>query len=300
MKLVKKVKMFMKKRIDRVRLFNIVIACFSILFAAVLAIVVHAVMPSPGATMNVNDFNSLPVKLFGFPAVASAYFLFIYLDIFIVLCYFGKKSNLDRKKIGFRFGVSFALIYLVGMQEIVVKSSPFTIWGIKYVLYQLFMGLGDAIPAFILCIITARFFLKKEPKTSERSGIFAQNNRITIVVVALAFFVERVIGYVAGYIDSDIKQSLIPVLSWTGIFGIAIGFAYILLYPIYNNKNNTKLSSFQISVLTLGLNWILFNSFIGMILADTILKMLLRSGIDVFVLFLVTFFRDKYLQRKSV
>jgi hypothetical protein len=43
----------------------------------------------------------------------------------------------------------------------------------------------------------------------------------------------------------------------------------------------------------------IFNSFIGMILAGTILQVLLKSGIDVAVIFFVTIFLGKYLPLQS-
>jgi hypothetical protein len=275
------------KIMKKINLKNSIISILCILGASIVAILVHALMPSPGATINPGDFNSLPVKIFGFPVVASSYFIILYLHILIVLLYFGLQSSMDTRKIGLRFGTAFALIYLLGMQEVIVESSPFSGWGFEFVAYQFFMGLGDAIPVFILCIvITAFIFGKKKNKVSYKQQ-FDKYKLLGVIVIAFAFFCERTIGYIVGYIDSDIEKYPIPVLIWTALFGIVYGIAFILLRPIYYNKS-TFTSSLNISVFTLGINWIVFNSFIGMIFSGTILQMLLRSGIDVAVIFITT------------
>ena len=266
---------------------KMVISLICILGASIVAILVHALMPSPGGTINIDAFNSLLVQKFGFPVVASSYFIFLYLHILIVLLCFGLKSNMGNKKIGLRFGAAFALIYFMGMQEVVIESSPFSSWGFGFVSYQFFMGLGDAIPAFILCIvITALIFSKKKNEISLKP----QPNKgklLSIGVIALTFFGERTIGYIVGYVDSDIEKFPIPVLIWTAIFGIIYGIAFILLYPIYSEHKGSLMSSINILVFTLGINWMIFNSFIGMIFAGTLMKMLLRSGVDAAAIFIV-------------
>ena len=104
---------------------------------------------------------------------------------------------------------------------------------------------------------------------------------VCVIIFTCTIFVERVVGYETGFIQSDIQIYRIPTLIWTGIFGIVIGLSYVILAPIHQNK-----AVFKITILTVGVNWIIFNSFIGMILADTILVMLKRSIIDVITMYL--------------
>lgn len=84
--------------------------------------IVHAVMPSPGASLDV-------------------YFIILYLHILCVVHCFGLRSMLCRKEVGLRFGLAFALLYMIGMQEVVVSASPFDTYGMDFIFYQLFMGL---------------------------------------------------------------------------------------------------------------------------------------------------------------
>lgn len=262
---------------------SILLCIFCVIAAAMIAIAVHAFLPSPGATVDVASFDSILVKKFSFPIVASAYFVILYLHILIVIRYFGSRTVINNKEMGLRFSLAFALIYLVGMQEVVVSASPIHEYGVDYVLYQLFMGLGDAIPVIILCVIVSRFTLKTiKTEKLDRKPCVKEKVLVVSVITAL-FFIERVIGYVIGYLDSDIEEYPIPVIIWTLVFGITLGCAYLLIRPIYNSEKG-GIITVQIVIFSLGINWIWFNSFMGLILKDTIGQMLLRSGIDVIIM----------------
>ena len=78
------------------------------------------------------------------------------------------------------------------------------------------------------------------------------------------------------------------------IFGIVLGVAYVSLYPIFYNNKFNKLLSFKLVVLTIGINWIIFNSFIGLIFKGVMIQMILRSGVDIGVLFLCSILINKY------
>lgn len=251
-----------------------------VLGASIIAILVHALMPSPGAAVNVSDFDSVLVKQFGFPIVASAYFVVLYVHILLIIKYFVPKSTLSNKEIGIRYGSAFGLMYLVGMQEVVVSASPFDTYGFGFVIYQFFIGLGDAIPVLILCLIVTS--INKRRLVSEKEPIKhkIKADIIVVAVVAIVFFVQRTIGYLVGYIESEIQEYPVPVLVWTIIFGVVLGVMHLIIRPIYNDKNNTK-KIIQIVVLSIGVNWIWFNCFIGLILDGMFLKMLSRSLIDV-------------------
>ena len=55
--------------------------------------------------------------------------------------------------------------------------------------------------------------------------------------------------------------------------------------PVFSGGRNKSLLSFKLAVLTIGINWMLFNSFIGLIFSESMYQMLLRSGMDMAVFF---------------
>lgn len=257
-----------------------IIGIMSVLVAAIIAIAVHVLLPSPGATLDVSEFDGIAVHLFGFPIVASIYFVILYLHILWVIRFFAPKSYLSNREIGIRYGLIFGFMYLVGMQEVVVSASPCDTYGLSFVVYQFFIGLGDAIPVMILCLLVSAI----EKKKSDIEKIIIKNNIrkniVLVFTVAIIFFIERTLGYVVGYLDSDIREYPVPVLVWTFIFGVVLGGMYLILRPIYNQENKTK-KVFYIMLFTIGINWIWFNCFMGLILDGLFVKMFFRSLLDV-------------------
>jgi hypothetical protein len=98
----------------------------------------------------------------------------------------------------------------------------------------------------------------------------------------------RAIAYETGIINSNIDTFPVPSYIWTGLFGIILGFCFILLYPIYVNQKKPLRLHVNLVLLTVGLCWILFNLFIAMIFAGALLEMFTRSVIDVLALFLAS------------
>ena len=74
--------------------------------------------------------------------------------------YFGRTSDYSKLQMGLRFGICFALIYFIGMQEVMVEASPFKTWGIDFLIYQFVMGIGEALVAIIMCVVISSLTLK--------------------------------------------------------------------------------------------------------------------------------------------
>ena len=252
-----------------------------------IAIAVHALLPSPGAEVDVSSFDSFLATNLGFPVVASFYFILLYLHVLIVVSIYGKYSEMEKRKIGLRFGFAYGIIYLVAMQEVVLSGSPFEQYGIDFILYQFFMGLGDAIPVVLVYILVAHFFLEKKANSVKRKIVELSRSQIVLRVAVIAglIVIERILGYYVGYIDSDIQSYPVPVICWTILIGVTFGFVYILLRPIYVRQDG-RVALFQLVVCSLGINWIWFNSFMGLIMKGLMGQMILRSGIDIFLIYI--------------
>ena len=255
----------------------------TILAASILALLSKAILPS---AVNVEDFNSIFVKFLGIEVVGSFYFIIIYTHGAIVTQLFGKNAKLSNIQIGVRFGSCFGLIFLLGMQEVVVNASPFSKWGFDFIEYQFFMGIGEAIAALLMCVIIAKFTIEDKGYDNYFNKNTTYNRWRMVGLIALTFTIERVIAYKTGIIASDIGTSPIPCYGWTILFGIALGWCYVILLPIFCEDKNPVIQSFKLVVLTLGLCWTIFNSFIGLIIDGAIVQVLLRSGLDVLTFFI--------------
>lgn len=245
-----------------------------------IAIAVHSIMPSSGGSMDIHAFDSILVNKFGFSIVASAYFLILYLHVLLVIKFFASKSILGARRTGWFYGMAFGLIYMGGMQEVILSSSPFTDYGIDFIRYQFFIGLGDAIPVIALCVFTCWLYKESISNHIPKIVINSRERVVTVGIISILFFIERTVGYSMGYVASDISIYPIPTLLWTFLFGIIIGFAYLLLISTFENNERIELKLLTAGGI-LGVNWIWFNCFIGLLFKNTIVLMLLRSSIDV-------------------
>lgn len=254
----------------------------AVMMAALMAIAVHALMPSD---VPVEAFDSFLVTLVGFPVVAVFYFLLLFTHCTLVTQAFGRHSSMSPLAKGLRFGLAFALLYFFGMQEVVVEASPFTEWGLPYVWFQVLMGLGDAIPTVLLCLVvvycTPHTARKEEPGMPALKG---PSKFKAISLIAVSFVLIRTLGYETGILVSNVDTYPVPSYIWTGVFGVVLGCSYVLLYPFFAVESNKLMVTLRLVGLSIGLNWMIYNSFIGMIFSGTMAQMLLRSGLDVFAL----------------
>lgn len=273
----------------------IAINAITIIISTILAIIVHALMP---ATADVTKFDSIFVKWFGFTAVAVFYFIVLFTQCSISVGYIGRRANMPKLQVGIRFGIAFAITYLIGMQEVMLKGSPFSAWGMKFVKYQFIMGLGDGIPTMLLCFTIAFLTLTNNRIGNQIQKLSLTKNIEAILIIAIAIFIGRAIGYESGLIAN--YASLYPVgcYLWTGCFGLSMGFIYVILHSLLGlgKKHNCIPLRF---VATIGVNWIIFNCFIGLIIKGFMPQMLFRSGVDVTILFISSVIIDKYIMGSS-
>lgn len=275
----------------------VIVNTLAIILAASIAIIVHAVMP---AGVNAENFDSIFVKLLGFPVVAVSYFVLLFIHCVIVLRCFGMRSNVPKLQIGIRFGLAFATLYFFGMQEVAVEASPFREWGFAFVSYQFFMGVGDAIPVLLLCVTVAYFTLDNANPSIPVQTLSRIEKIKVVTLITVAFLTERAIGYGTGIITSNCNTYPVPCYIWTILFGVVLGCSYVVLYPVFAKEQKKFLLPIKLVVLTIGVNWIIFNSFIGLILSGFMSQMLLRSGIDVAILFLSSIVISKYFIKSDI
>ena len=136
----------MKKENNMKKILNIIL---SILASTIFALLFHKLLPQDANAANANSFL---VEKLSFPVVAIIYFLVLFCSCTIAIYFLGSKSCLTRKEIFLRFGISYGLIYFVGMFEIV----PGYYWDITVGIKQFFVGIGDAIPAFLIAYLISR------------------------------------------------------------------------------------------------------------------------------------------------
>jgi len=276
---------------------KIVITAVVVLLAIVFAIASKTMLPSD---INVGDFDSVFIRVLGFEIIAAIYFLLLFSHNAIATIVFGRNSDIPNMQIGVRFGVCFGLIYLFGMQEVILESSPFSSWGVDYVIYQFFDGAGEAIAALLLCIIISAIVIDKRDNAKAASSMPGRDMVWAVLLIAIIFTAVRAIAYETGIIHSNAGQLPVPTYVWTGIFGVVLGVCFVLLYPFYSNRVNSSELSLFIMMLAIGLCWIFFNLYIGLIFAGAMTEVLFRGGLDVIAMVLAVFIWNNYIRSVSV
>lgn len=181
------------------------------------------------------------------------------------------------------------------MQEVVVSASPYSEWGYNYVIYQFFMGIGEAIVALVLCITIAKFTINEKNHGNYLRESKKNSKVLMVGLIALTFTVERIIAYKTGIVSSDIVTSPLPCYAWTILFGITLGCCYVILLPVFYEYKNPVNQSLKLVVITIGLSWIIFNSFIGWIIDGAMPPVLFRSVLDILVVFITALIGNKYI-----
>lgn len=192
-----------------------------ILAACVLAIASKMLLPSE---VNAEDFNSLLVLKFGFPIVATSYFVMIYTHNAVVTKWFSKNAKLSNLSCALRTGISFGLIYLLGMEEVVVEASPFAEWGFPFVKYQFVMGIGEAVMALLLCLCIALFVVdKKDGASCEKinSADFRAVFKTSVLAIGLCWIGFNL--FIAFIYKDSLSDILIRSLTDTAVlFGTSV------------------------------------------------------------------------------
>ena len=239
----------------------------AIIVCAALAIVTHAALP---AQVDEGLLDGRLVQKLGFPIVAVSYFILLYAQCAVVINLNQAKIRRGKTRSGLLLGSAFALLYMVGMQEIMFDASPFARWDLGYVAYQSIIGLGDAIPVIILCIAVSTL-VGGERRDNDR---IPKSTIPTILVFTLVIGTSRLLLSYCGIIKSQVADYSVPVTAWGYALGCVVGIGRLLIDRAYVRSKAVMLYG-------LGLNWIIFNMFIGLVKRGAMADALTRSLLDV-------------------
>lgn len=244
-----------------------IVVAVAIVVCAVIAIVVHAALP---AKVDEALLDGFLVQQFGFAAVAVAYFLILFAHCSVTVTVSWPTARTRSLRHGLTLGLAFAIMYMIGMQEIVVDSSPFSAWGTDFVVYQAIMGLGDAVPVILLCAVVGALLANGHA----RVAVTRRQGLVAVLVMTLAVGTVRWLVSALGVIEGSFADYPIAVVAWGYLLGLGFGIGYVLL-------TRANAAGKAVMIYGVGLNWLIFNSFIGLVFDGAMTDALLRSAIDV-------------------
>lgn len=239
----------------------------SVVVSAIVAIAAHAVLP---AKVDEALLNGALVKRFSFPVVAVVYFLVLFTHVALFAAFSRHKTPMNALRHGLTLGSAFAVMYLIGMQEIMVDASPFPSWNGDFIVHQAIIGLGDAIPVIFLCVVVSIL----SAVASAPVGRKGRTRPAMMGIMAAAVGTVRWVTSALGLIESGLTEYPIGVVGWGYLLGLGFCIAYLLVTRAGRNGKAAMIYG-------VGLNWIIFNAFIGLAFAGKMADALLRSAIDV-------------------
>jgi len=242
------------------------IIILSVVVSAIVAIAAHAALP---AKVDTALLDGALVQRFGFPVVAVVYFLVLFTHAALVAAVSRRTTRTSAFGHGLRLGSAFAVMYLIGMQEIMLDASPFPAWNWDFILYQAIIGLGDAIPVILLCVVVSTPSAAPSDPVERKSRI----RPAMMLIMAAAVGTTRWIMSGLGVIESSLADYPLGVVGWGYLLGLGFGIAFLLLTETGGNGK-------AIMIYGVCLNWIIFNAFIGLVFAGKMGDALLRSSID--------------------
>jgi hypothetical protein len=213
---------------------------------------------------------SIIVKSGLIPVVFTIYGIFVYGSLAVIFSLI--QNELPGKKIikGLIFGLAFGLMWAIYLFEPSV-STPSS-------LFSLFeYPVADGITLVILGIIAGRFI----GVNSDVPFKFVLPTRVfAMIIFPLLLLAARYWAYKVINLDSAYATKPQGTLIWVAIIGLWIGIMYLVFRPCIASKSLiAKAVLFGFCIF--GIDLLLFNSFIPLVFEYNIIKVLIRTAIDI-------------------
>ncbi|MCJ7433408.1 MAG: hypothetical protein MUO77_07980 [Anaerolineales bacterium] len=220
------------------------------------------------------------VEAIGFPAVVCGYFVVAFSLMLVTFVLIQEHLTGTRLSKGLRCGFAMTIIWYVGLLETnSLVGTP--------LVDEAVMAIADIIPVFLMSLLLAYFSTTDTPVAPARKAGWR-----AIPVIALCYFVGRILAYTLIHIESGYIARSLATLIWTASMGLAVGISYwLLVFGLTDPARKTRLLWF--GGLFFGLNWLVFNLFAPLVLGASFIDIIIRVGIDVLCIMLGVFIAEK-------
>lgn len=244
-----------------------------ILLCVLIDIGLHLVT-SDYSTMGKNPNYSKLADLLGTEITATIWALLAFSTVAYV--FFSAQNRIPGVgfKKGLRYGSAIALLWLFAMLEGV------SLFG-NSVINEFVIGLSDAIPVLVMCVLLSLVEAKKEDNPEIKPFTLSQKI-IAVSVFSGIFLCGRYIAYFTQVIKSGYQTRPSSTFLWTLLMGACIGEVYILL----GNTGNTlsvKRRAVKFGGLIFGVNWAAFLIFMPLMFSGYLIDVLRRIFLDIFI-----------------
>lgn len=222
-----------------------------VLFCAALDMTIHALQSTSMVQANPSYFLSHGLIV---PAILAWELLAFGVLATVFLLIEAKLPGKGWQK-GIMYGLSFGIMYQIGMFEAVLTLHT------KF-LDELLMGLSDFLPILLLGILLGIF--------TAGNNTFRKNKQscLSVFITALFYLAGRYISYAILHISSAYRSEPVGTLLWTLCMGLWVGVIYWMLQSGSSGKS-IILSALYFVLIIFGPNWLINQSFMLTVIAFT-------------------------------
>lgn len=242
-----------------------------VVLCVLLDIVLH-VVTSAYSTMPDTPTYSAVAEVLGTEISATLWALLAFSSVAYVFYRFQDRIPGRGLTKGLRYGSAIALLWLFAMLEgVALFDNP--------VINEFVVGLSDATPVFVLCILLSLLIGKNEAYID--SGLQTIHQKLlTVSVFSIFFLLGRYAAYFSGAIQSGYQTSPYFTFIWTLLMGIHIGILCVVVGQAARTSSLNR-SAVRFGLGIFGINWGVFLVFMPLMFDGYLIDVLRRFTLDV-------------------
>lgn len=172
---------------------------------------------------------------------------------------------------GFRYGISFGVLWFIGMIEMTLIAG-------SSLSYELYSGSVDGISFLLLGVLLGVC-------TAADSGGKAGGRKLTAAltsaaVIGLFFLAGRYFSYAVLHLESAYAAKPLATFVWTLGLGAWVGVIYQLLRQ-RTGGDSASARGLRFSTLVFGSDWLFYTLFGAVFIQVGLIEIILRVGVDV-------------------
>ena len=200
-------------------------------------------------------------------AMAYVYVLFLVLAV-TFKGHYSRMTGSGTKR-GLKFGLALGGLWLIAFFEATVTGSSFFH-------LDLIMGLNDSVPVFLIGWGLGWAFSRKiEPLHGSRRGTSLD---ASLLFIPFSYVVGRYLLYIFYPMEDNYFIRPVAAFIWTCCMAVWITIMYLLIEGTATSSH--KKTALRFSIQIFGINWLLYNLFVPMVLKASFSEFLMRGLVD--------------------
>ncbi|MEW6182625.1 MAG: hypothetical protein AB1500_05530 [Bacillota bacterium] len=172
---------------------------------------------------------------------------------------------------GFRYGISFGVLWFIGMIEMTLIAG-------SSLSYELYSGSVDGISFLLLGVLLGVY--SGADSIGKADGRKFAAALVSVTVISLLFLIGRYFAYAVLHLESAYINEPLATFIWTLCLGVWVGVMYQLLRQGIGG-NSAFARGLWFGVLVFGSDWLLYTLFRAVFVKIALIQIVLRVGVDV-------------------